>query len=157
LMGRYFLYRMHPLSVAEIQGRDTNFEIIQSANPFSSDEMNYLLEFGGFPAPYIRADRQFFNQWQKLRKEQFFKEDVRELSRIYDIAQMELMAMILTEQIGQLLNYSNIANKVQIAANTARKWINILEQMYFCFRIKPWHKNVSRSLIKEPKIYLWDW
>lgn len=157
LMGRYFLYRMHPLTVSEIQVRDTNFEILKSSNPFSSEEMNRLLEFGGFPAPYIRANRQFFNQWQKLRKEQFFKEDIRELSRIYDIAQMEVMAMILTEQIGQLLNYSNIANKVQIAVNTARKWINILEQMYFCFRIKPWHKNVSRSLIKEPKIYLWDW
>lgn len=29
--------------------------------------------------------------------------------------------------------------------------------MYFCFRLKPWSKNISRSLIKEPKIFLWDW
>lgn len=99
----------------------------------------------------------FFNQWQKLRLEQLFKEDIRELSRIYDIAQMEVMAMILTEQVGQLLNYTSLSNKVQISVNTVRNWIHILEQMYFCFRIKPWHKNVTRSLIKEPKIYLWDW
>lgn len=157
LMGRYFLYRMHPLTVAEILGNDGRLDIIKPPNSFSGSDMDRLLEFGGFPAPYINADRQFFNQWQRLRWEQLFKEDIRELSRIYDIAQMEVMAMILTEQVGQLLNYTSLSNKVQVSANTVRSWIHILEQMYFCFRIKPWHKNVTRSLIKEPKIYLWDW
>lgn len=157
LMGRYFLYRMHPLTVAEIIGNGSGLNIIKSPNEFSGVEMDRLLEFGGFPAPYLKANKQFFNQWQRLRWEQLFKEDIRELSRIYDIAQMEVMAMILTEQIGQLLNYTSLSNKVQISVNTVRNWIHILEQMYFCFRIKPWHKNVTRSLIKEPKIYLWDW
>lgn len=157
LMGRYFLYRMHPLTVAEILGKSRGLEMIQAPNLFSTEAMNRLLDFGGFPAPYIKADKQFFNQWQKLRWEQLFKEDIRELSRIYDIAQMEMMAMLLTEQVGQLLNYSNLANKVQVSVNTIKNWIHILEQIFFCFRIKPWHKNITRSLIKEPKIYLWDW
>ncbi|GAA5252207.1 hypothetical protein [Candidatus Rickettsia kedanie] len=33
----------------------------------------------------------------------------------------------------------------------------MLEKHYYCFTIKPWSKNVVKSLIKEPKIYLWDW
>lgn len=32
-----------------------------------------------------------------------------------------------------------------------------MSQFYYCFRIQPWFKNVKRSLLKEPKIYLWDW
>lgn len=157
LMGRYFLYRMHPLSVSEILNRGNSKDIINSPGSFSAAQMDRLLEFGGFPVPYLREDKVIFNQWQKLRWEQFFQEEIRELSRIYDIAQMETLAMILSEQIGQLLNYARLSNKVQISLNTVRNWIHVLEEMYFCFRIKPWHKNVARSLIKEPKIYLWDW
>lgn len=157
LMGRYFLYRMHPLTVAEIIGKTDGLNIIKPPNFFSKESMDQLLEFGGFPAPYLNTNKQFFYQWQRLRREQLFKEDIRELSRVYDLAQMEVMAMFLAEQAGQLLNYTNLSNKVQITANTVKNWITILEQMYFCFRIKPWSKNITRSLIKEPKIYLWDW
>ena len=38
-----------------------------------------------------------------------------------------------------------------------RRWIAILESLYYCFSIRPWTRNVSRSLLKEPKIYLTDW
>lgn len=37
------------------------------------------------------------------------------------------------------------------------RWLEILARVYYCFTIPPWHKNVTRSLIKEPKLYLWDW
>ena len=40
---------------------------------------------------------------------------------------------------------------------TIKKWIDLLETFYFCFIVKPWSNNLTRALIKEPKIYLWDW
>ena len=36
-------------------------------------------------------------------------------------------------------------------------WVATLAALYFCFTIKPWHRNVARALRKEPKHYLWDW
>lgn len=33
----------------------------------------------------------------------------------------------------------------------------MLESFYCCFTLKPWTKNISRSLLKEPKVFLWDW
>ncbi len=60
LMGRYFLYQMHPLTVAEILGKDSPLDIIQQPKLFPVSNMNRLLEFGGFPAPYINADKRFF-------------------------------------------------------------------------------------------------
>ena len=33
----------------------------------------------------------------------------------------------------------------------------MLESFYFCYSIKPWHKNIRRAIRKMPKIYLWDW
>ncbi len=38
-----------------------------------------------------------------------------------------------------------------------RRWIEVLKSFYYCFSIQPWSKNITRSLLKEPKLYLWDW
>ena len=157
LMGRYFLYRMYPFSISEIQGRIEGEELIKSPALFAQSKLERLLTFGGFPDPYLKNDKEFFKQWQKLRLDQFFKEEIRDLSRVYDIAQMEILAMMLTEQAGQLLNYTALSKKIRVSVNTVREWIHLLEQLYFCFRVRPWYKNVARSLIKEPKVYLWDW
>ncbi|MBU1558571.1 MAG: DUF4143 domain-containing protein, partial [Gammaproteobacteria bacterium] len=37
------------------------------------------------------------------------------------------------------------------------RWIKTLESFYYCFSLHPWTKNITRSLLKEPKIFLWDW
>ncbi len=68
-----------------------------------------------------------------------------------------MLAILIKEQASQLLNYSSLAKKVGVTAQTVSRWVKILDRFYYCFTLKPWHKNVSRSLIKEPKIYLWDW
>ena len=118
---------------------------------------NNLWEFGGFPAPFLKGQKSFYNRWKNLKYEQLFKEDLRDLNKINELAQCEVLAELLRLQAGQLMNYSNLSNKVRVADTTVRKWVNILESLYYCFLIKPWSKNISRSLIKEPKCYLWDW
>ena len=56
-----------------------------------------------------------------------------------------------------IINYSNLSKKVNVSVDTIRRWIKVLESLYYCFTIQPWFRNVSRSLLKQPKIYLWDW
>lgn len=46
---------------------------------------------------------------------------------------------------------------MRVQDTTIRRWIKILEKLYYCFKVKPWSKNITRSLLKEPKLYLWDW
>ncbi|WP_409994151.1 DUF4143 domain-containing protein [Rickettsia argasii] len=64
---------------------------------------------------------------------------------------------MINEQAGSLISYTNLANKVRVSDQTIRRWLSLLEKHYYCFAIKPWSKNVVKSLIKEPQIYLWDW
>ena len=44
-----------------------------------------------------------------------------------------------------------------MAVETIRRWIATLEGLYFGFRVRPWFKNVSKSLRKEPKWFVTDW
>ena len=158
LMGRYFLYRMHPFSVSElIHGDRITNKLIQNPKTISSSDFNQLIEFGGFPEPFIKGNKRFYNRWRKLRTELLFREDLRDLTNIKEIGQLEILAELLENRTGQLINYSNLASDVQVSVNTIKKWIKTLEQFYYCFTIKPWHKNIPKTLLKQPKIYFWDW
>lgn len=157
LMGRYFLYRIHPLTVAECLHRVPSQQEIQAPKSLAHEAFQALWEFGGFPEPYLHADSAFSKRWEGLRKDQLFRGDILELSHIQEIAQLEVLAEILQEQTGQLLNRSSLANKIDVSVNTIKRWINTLENFYYCFLVKPWTKNITRSLVKEPKLYLWNW
>lgn len=158
LMGRYFLYRLHPFSVGEIvnpQFRDS--EIAPQAIEISDSDFQALYEFGGFPEPFLKRDQRFYTRWKKLRFQQLFREDIRELTKIQEIGEIELLAELLQSQAGGLTNYSTLASKISVSVDTIKRWINVLKSFYYCFSLKPWTKNITRSLLKEPKIFLWDW
>lgn len=157
LMGRYFLYRMHPLSVAELTAPTLEEKEIRPPVEIPGEQFDALLTFGGFPEPFLAANKRFYNRWRRLRTEQLFREDLRDVSRIQDIGQVEILAENLVHQAGSLINYSNLANAVNISVDTVRRWIATLESLYFCFSIRPWFTNIPKSLRKQPKIYIWDW
>lgn len=157
LMGRYFPYRVHPISVAECLRVTVSEKEINPPRLISSAKFDALFEFGGFPDPFLNRSKVFSRRWKKLRKEQLFRGDIRDLTRIQEMDRLEMLAELIQHQAGQLISYSNFANKVNVSVDTVRRWINTLCAFYYCFTIRPWSKNISRSLLKEPKIYLWDW
>lgn len=161
LMGRYFLYHVHPLSVAELLGSQQAFPATELPHSppqqLSQDIYQNLFDFGGFPEPFLKGEKLFYNRWQRLRQRQFFGEDLKTIANIQEISLMETLAYLLRHQSGQLVNYSNLASKVRVSDQTIRRWMTTLETNYYCFTISPWTNNVTRSLLKEPKVYLWDW
>ncbi len=157
LMGRYFPYKMHPLSVGEYLCPDLRSSEIIMPKQIKDEDFNHLFKFGGFPKPLLKRSVQFNNRWQRLRNQQLLQEDIRDIKNIQDIDRLEVLAKIIAEQSSQLLTYSNLAKKIRASVDTVTRWINVLESFYYCFRIRPWSKNVVRSLIKEPKVFLWDW
>ncbi len=159
LMGRYFNYRLHPLSVREVTDvtHIDEHTDIQMPQALPDEDFEALLTWGGFPEPYLKRDRRFFNRWSKLRQQQLLQEDVRELTQVQGLGQIEMLAILLKHQAGQLTSYSNLAKKIRVSVDTVRRWLGVLEAMYYCFAIRPWTKNITRSLLKEPKYYLWDW
>ncbi len=157
LMGRYFLYRMHPLSVSELASRQMRErEIKQPAKP-DSHAITQLLRFGGFPEPFLNGTTRFYNRWNKLRAHQLFNEDLRDLSRIHETGQVQVLARLLADQVGQGLNYHTMAQQVNVSVDTIKRWIATLEALYYCFTIRPWFRNIPKSLRKQPKAFLWDW
>ena len=156
MMGRYFPYTVFPLSVKEvINNFDYNTLIQKPNNP--KEIYDHLYDYGGFPDPFIKQSKQFYKRWINIRKQQFFKEDIRDLNIVHEIGQFELLAYLLEKQIGSTTHSTSLARKIRVSETTIRRWLSILESNYYCFSIRPWSRNISRSLVKDPKIYLWDW
>jgi uncharacterized protein len=158
LMGRYFYYRVHPISVAEIAFYQAPEKgVRQAPKKIAEDHWQALLQFGGFPEPFLQRSTSFSKRWQRIRKNQLFQEDIRDATRIQEIAQLEILAEMIQNQAASAVELHSLATKVRVSVDTIRRWIETLRSFYFCFTLQPWSKNVTRSLIKEPKIYLWDW
>ena len=158
LMGRYFPYRMHPLSLAEVSvpNRVPEDGPVPPTRP-APDALSALLRFGGFPEPFLRQEDRFWRRWRRLRNQQLFREDLRDLTGIRELGQVEVLAELLRTRVGQLVSYTSLANALNASVDSVRRWIETLERLYWCFAVRPWHRNVPRALRKEPKYYLWDW
>lgn len=159
LMGRYFPFRFHPLSVAELlrDAFSTKKDILLEPKKIDDDLFTALWKFGGYPDPFLKQSETFLRRWQKLRIQQLFQEDVRDLSRIQDIGRLQLLAEYMTQNASHQVTYSKLAKYLRTTDKTIREWLILLKSIYYCFDIKPYSKNVARSLLKEPKFYLWDW
>jgi len=159
LMGRYFLYRMHPFSVAELL--DTSLpspeNILRPQTSLLEEDFQALWTFGGFPDPYLERDKRFSQRWQKLRRQQLIREDLRDLTQIQYVDQFEVFTRLLEERSGEQVIFSKLAADVRVSVETVRQWITTLENLHHGFLVRPWFKNVARSLRKEPKWYLRDW
>ena len=158
LMGRYFNYRLHPLSVAELIRSDFNTDtLIQPPQNLENDRYAHLFQFGGFPEPFLKANPSFFHRWQRLRQQQLVREEIRDVARIQEIAQLEMLVVLLEKQAGQVTTYATLAKQLRVSVDTVRRWLDVLEGFYYCYRIRPWYQNITTALRKEPKTYLWDW
>ncbi len=158
LMGRYFAYGMFPLTPAELVRPDLPDSAAPRApRPLEPGALDRLLTYGGFPEPFLRGDRRFYNRWRRLRTQQLLREDVRDLTRVQELGQLEVLAELVRERTGQLVSYTSLANAVGVSIDTVKRWLTILGALYYCFPVRPWWRNVARALRKEPKYYLWDW
>ena len=157
LMGRYFLFNMHPFSAGELVRTDPPQTPIQSPLPLSGSDWQSLWQHGGYPEPFVRRDGRFSIRWQEMRRMQLLREEVRDLTRIQEINQIATLGRILESRSGEQLVYSELAREIRVSENTIRSWISTLCSLHFGFLIRPWHSNIARSLRKEPKWYARDW
>lgn len=157
LMGRYLLYRMHPWSVGECLRTALPTQAIQPPAEAPRADWEALWEHGGFPEPFLQRDSRFTRRWRSLRQEQLSREDLREVAHITDLGVIETLMLLLQERSSQQLVYSNLAQEIQVAVSTAKRWTDLLARMHYGFLVRPWFANVAKALRKEPKWFLRDW
>jgi uncharacterized protein len=147
LAGRYFHYRLHPLSVKEI---------VNDLGAKPEEALDSLLRLGGFPEPFLSGSDVEAQRWRKQYLPDLAREDILDFGRIQEIRAIRTLLELLRRRVGSPLSYTSLAEDIQVSPNTAKRYVEILESLYIIFLIRPFHKNIARSLHKEPKLYFYD-
>lgn len=159
LQGRFHSYRLHPFSLSEIGGRLAEifpFEELAFQAP-DKGAFDSLFHYGGFPEPFLTQDETESRRWHNERMELFFREDIRDLTRIQEMGQLSLFAELLPEKVSSVLSINSLATDLQVNHRTAAHWLDVFENFYHCFRLAPFASRRIASVRKEKKLYLWDW
>jgi len=145
LFGRYRYVRLHPFSLNELKSQKPKMGLEE------------LFTFGGFPEPLFSKNKRELKLWQKERLRRIIREDVRDTQLIQNISGIEMLAEALPERVGSPLSIQNLSEDIQVDHKTIKRWIAVLESMYFCYRLPPFGAKKIRAVKKEQKLYLWDW
>lgn len=148
LAGRYFQYRLHPLDIREI----CNIE--KKSDP--DLVLEKILNFGGFPEPYLASNKRFYNLWKKTHLDIMLRQDLISQEDVKDLKSIELLIDLLKERVGSPISYSNLSNDMHVSDKTIKRWLQILENLYVIFKVIPYSKNIARSNLKQPKYYFYD-
>jgi predicted AAA+ superfamily ATPase len=147
LAGRFFAYRLHPLTIKEICG---------FLDETPRQALDALIRFGGFPEPYLRKNDTHAKRWRKTLVDTVIREDLLDLEKVRDIKSIEILIDLLRSRVGSTTSYSSLAEELQVSVHTVKHWLQILENLCVVFPVRPYHRNIARSLLKEAKYYLYD-
>ncbi|MFC1523491.1 ATP-binding protein [Thermodesulfobacteriota bacterium] len=145
LQGRYHYYRLHPFTLGEID------------SSYHSDGLNALLEFGGFPEPFLSQNKRTHRRWHRERMSRVLHEDLRDLERVNEISLIDVLVDALPKRIGSPLSLNSLRENLHVSHESIARWMNILENLYIGYSLSPYGSEKIRSIKKERKFYLWDW
>ena len=124
-------------------------------NDFDNSLREYLI-YGGMPAVVLQKDK---NRKQKMLEEYvsaYVNKDIRAIGKIENIARFNALVKILSSQIGNLLNISELSDAVEISRRDTEKYLDLLEYTFVLDKISPFKKNIKKQVVKMPKIYFFD-
>jgi predicted AAA+ superfamily ATPase len=113
LLGRYHCYRMHPLSLPEVSADDSEEKTLR------------LLNFRGFPEPYLKQDPVTLKRWHRQRRDRIVYSDIRDLENLKEISNIELLVNALPEREGSPLSRKNLAQELDVDFKSVEKWLTI--------------------------------
>jgi uncharacterized protein len=145
LAGRYRHLRLHPFSLRELD------------DEASAGALAALLRFGGFPEPLLAQRERGHRIWQRERLARVVREDLRDLERVREISLVEELVDLLPARVGAPLSIANLRQDLEVDHKTVERWLQILDNLYVCFRVAPYGVPRIRAVKKERKLYLWDW
>ena len=127
-----------------------------SFSEVSADNHERLWLRGGFPRAFLARSEAESVRWRNNFIRTFLERDLAQLG--FGISPMAIGRFwrMLSHYHGQIWNGNELANSLGIAPNTARNYLDALEQTYMVRRLMPWHANLGKRLVKTPKIYFRD-
>lgn len=111
---------------------------------------------GGFPDSFLAKNDEASLRWRLNFISTYLERDVPQFGpRIPAVTLRRLWTMLAHSQGGQL-NIAKLGSNLDVSAMTAKRYIELLEDLLLIRTLRPWSGNVGKRLVKAPKIYIRD-
>jgi len=138
-----------------IPARDLILQRGQRPGAHSPLQIYQDIWLGSFPA-LVTGTIQDRNVFYSSYIQTYLQRDVRDLTQVGDEAAFLRFIKACAARTGQLLNLSELARDVDVSVKTAKNWLGILQASFQIFLLQPYHSNVTKRLVKRPKLYFLD-
>lgn len=166
LAGRVGIVNLLGLSRRELIGKSRGVEPflptdvcvsrrLEDGGKLDLKELYRTIWRGSYPAVATRQDMDrdlFYSSYVQT----YLQRDVRDLARVGDESAFLRFLRAAAARTGQLLNTADLARDADVAPNTAKSWLSILQGSGIVYLLEPWHSNVTKRLVKTPKLYFLD-
>ena len=142
LAGRTAILKLLPLSLEELSGQ-----------PGVKTPDRMILN--GF-YPRIHKDRLDPEQALGDYLETYVERDLRRIISVKNLTLFQKFVKLCAGRVGGLLNLNSLAGDTGVSHTTAREWMSLLEAGYIVFLLEPYHANITKRLVKAPKLYFYD-
>ena len=110
---------------------------------------------GGYPEPLTRTPGRA-RQWRRQYLRSVIKRDVQDIARVRDADELSRLLELLAVRSAYLLNVNHLAGELGLHRETVERYLSVLERLFLVRRLRAWHRNTAKRLIKSPKVHLLD-
>ena len=142
LAGRTSILDLLPLSVGELPG---DLDTMSTDDPLTR---------GFMPELHVRR-KNAFNYYRNYFRT-YVERDVRRLINVKNLLQFERFVSLLAGRVGQVVNFTSLANETGVAVSTVSSWLSVLEASFLVFRLPPYFTDIAKRVVKSPKVYFTD-
>lgn len=164
LAGRYLLFHLWPFTVGETGGGSRPLDdflrdplaVNMEGTEGSAATWEKLETSSGFPEPFLSGRVASYRRWSAGYGQRLIREDIRELTDVRSVTDMETLYHLLPSKVGSPLSIPSLANDLKVTYITVQNWLAIFERFFLTFSLPTWTERIARAIHKERKVYLFD-
>ena len=140
LAGRTTIHTLLPLSYEEIK------------NAGRTETLDENLIRGFMPELYLENTREP-DVYYRDYLDTYVEKDLRQMISVKDLNAFMRFITLLAGRVGQIVNLSSLSGEVGVSSTTLGQWLSVLEDSFIVFRLQPYFSNISKRIVKSPKVY----
>lgn len=141
LAGRIAYHQLHPFDLTEIP---------------ESVSQNDLWVKGGFPNMLFAKSNDMSGRWMGNFINTYLNRDLLQLGLNASPTIIRNLWTMMAHLNGQLFNATMLGNSLGVSTPTVKRYVDFLEEAFLLKSLHPFHWNISKRLVKSPKVYLTD-
>ncbi len=140
-----------------LAARDADWLDVLAAESAEPEDWKNLARRGGYPTPALElrtdSDRAI---WFDGYVRTYLERDLQALSSIAALPDFRRLMRAACLRLGQLLNQTELGRDAALPQPTVHRYLNLLEASYLVVRLPAYAVNLTKRLIKSPKLYWSD-